>query len=126
MSDYQELVQRCSEEMRHQGMTQRELAKLANLSEATVSRVLSGTSSGSSFATLQAICDVLFVREPSIDDEVINLYKARVDDLNRRIAEMQKWLRIVAVMVTALVSIFVLFTIIDFLNPVVGWMHQGG
>ena len=128
--DFEKLISRCIDKMSEENLTNKDVAQLAQISEATVSRVLSTRGAVSSTATIAAICDALGVSESVAQYEVVErsstkdeVYEARIDDLKRTIAQKERWnkrLFVVCLCLTAFV--FMLFAV-DILNPSVGWFR---
>ena len=127
--DFSVLIDRCIAIMQERNITNKELAQLAQISEATVSRVLATKGAVSSTATLAAICDALGVEEiaryevvdpPRSKDEI---YEARIEDFKQRAEKEAREKRIIFIaFCVAVAFIFTLFAV-DLLNPSVGWFR---
>lgn len=108
-------------------MTNRDVARIANVSESTVSRTLSGTGQNTSIATLSAICAALEIAEPykvvSETSSVEDIYRERIEDLKGVIANKDKWIRYLFIACAALTAFVLLMLAIDLLNPNVGWVR---
>ena len=111
-------------------MTNRELAKLAQISEATVSRVLSTKGANASAATITAICEALGVHTEASHYEVIAHTPGncvgcagRIDDLKATIQQKECWnKRLFIVCICLAAFVFILFAV-DIFNPAVGWFR---
>lgn len=129
--DFEKLITRCIDKMSEENLTNKDVAQLAQISESTVSRVLSTRGAIASTATITAICDALGVSGEFSQYEAVEcsatkdeVYEARIDDLKRTIAQKERWnkrLFVVCVCLTAFV--FLLFAA-DILNPAVGWFRS--
>lgn len=128
--DFEQLISRCISKMEEENLTNKDLAQLAQISEATVSRVLSSKGSNASASTITAICDALGVGADAAhqaggmcERTKCELYEARIDDLQRAIARKERWNKrffVVCVCLTAF--IFLLFAV-DILTPNIGWFR---
>ena len=61
--DFEKLITRCIDKMSEENLTNKDVAHLAQISEATVSRVLSTRGAVASTATITAICDALGIED---------------------------------------------------------------
>ncbi len=118
------LVTRCGEEMRRRNLTQKDVAQLAGISEATASRVLNGLGDNTSVATLQALCDALGVCPDGKESTVESVYLARISDLKIQLRQRDRWIRALAIAFGTLVLLIVFLFLYDVLNPNVGWFRR--
>lgn len=125
--NFEELIFRCKREMEEKNMTNRDIARIANISEPTVSRILSGNGQNTSVASLSAICAALGIAEPykvvSESSSVEDIYKERIDDLKSIISNKDKWIRCLFIACAVLVAFVLCMLAIDILNPNVGWVR---
>lgn len=128
--NFEELIFRCKREMDAKNMTNRDIARIANISEPTVSRILSGNGQNTSVASLAAICAALEISEPykvvSESPSVDDVYKERIRDLKSVIANKDKWIRCLFIACAFLVAFLLCVLAIDILNPNVGWVRAAG
>ena len=117
--------------MEEKNLTNRDVARLANISEATVSRTFTGRGQNASVATLIAICEALNVsaeaetpNTASHNLAIEQVYQARIEDLKLVIANKERWIRRLFVVCLALVGFVLTALIIDILNPDVGWIRN--
>ena len=126
--DFEKLIGRCEAVMSEKNLTNRDVARMANISEATVSRTLTGRGQNASVATLIAICDALDVaaepEEPARNIALEQVYQARIDDLKLVIANKERWIRRLFVVCLALVGFVLGALLIDMLNPDIGWIRH--
>lgn len=127
--DVSHLVSRCKQRMAAQNLTNRDVARLADISESTVSRVLSSDGRAASAATIQAICQALEVGddpppEPP-PDPLLALYDRHLDDLRAQLAVKDRWLRITVLICVCLVAGIFLILLVDLLSPSIGWIRRG-
>lgn len=119
------LVTRCNDEMHRQNLTQKDVAQLADISEATASRVLNGLGSNTTVATLQALCDALGVCPDDMNESSLeSVYLARISDLKIQLRTRDRWIRILVIMFLTLVALFLFLFLFDVLNPNVGWFRR--
>lgn len=127
--DFERLISRCISKMEAENLTNRDVAQLAQISESTVSRVLSTRGAVASTATITAICSALGVEEvaqyeiiePRSKCDISN--QARIDDLKAVIRNKEHWIRILAIACAVLVAFILVFFAVDMLNPSVGWIR---
>lgn len=125
------LIERCIAEMADKNLTNKDVAKLAEISEATVSRALNHGGQNMTVATLNAICDALgieldggsYTAEP-IQANVAEVYEARIADLKQALAYKNKWLKVMAVALGVVVGFILVILAIDLANPNVGWFRE--
>lgn len=119
------LVTRCNDEMRCRDLTQKDVAQLAGISEATASRVLNGLGGNTSVATLQVLCDALGVcPDDAGESSLESVYLARISDLKIQLRQRDRWIRALAIAFGTLVLLIVFLFLYDVLNPNVGWFHR--
>ena len=112
-------------------MTNRELAKLAQISEATVSRVLSTKGANASAATITAICGALDVRVEASSYEVVEPAPSIIDGYTECILSLRQQLKKEArekrvlffAFIGVVLFVFILFAV-DLTNPTVGWFRS--
>lgn len=127
--NFEELISRCRAAMEAKNMTNRDIARLANISESTVSRTLAGNGQNTSVASLSAICKALEVGDAGAYEviptgsSVEELYLARIDDLKHVIASKDKWIRNLFIACAVLMAFVLTMLAIDILNPNVGWVR---
>lgn len=125
------LIDRCIAEIEEKNLTNKEVARLANISESTVSRALSNKGQSMSVATLDAICDALGVEvdggsytvEP-MHQSIEAIYEARIADLKQSIAYKNRWLKVMAVALGIVIGFILIILAIDLANPNVGWFRD--
>lgn len=129
--DFEKLIVRCEDAMREKNLTNKDVARMSNVSEATVSRTFTGRGQNASAATLIAICDALNVPAEAADQELGQLstalecvYQARITDLKLVIANKERWVRKLFVVCLVLVAFILTVFMIDILNPNVGWFRS--
>lgn len=128
--DFEQLISGCIAKMEEENLTNKDLAQLAQISESTVSRVLSSKGSNASASTIAAICDALGVGAEAAQyaggvcertkDE---LYEARIDDLQRAIARKERWNKRFFVVCVCLTAFILLLFAVDILTPNIGWFQ---
>lgn len=126
------IITACKAVISEKNMTNRELAKLANISESTVSRILSSGGENATVASVQAIADALGVNcDPpaapagfSLED-MARLYERRIQDIRRQLEAKERWLRITVLICVCLVGAILLLLLVDILSPSVGWFRRG-
>ena len=117
--------------MNGKNLTIRDISRISNVSEPTVSRMMSGGGQNVSIATLEAVCTALNVdvytgsfeikeEQPSGMEAV---YLARIEDLKSTIAAKDKWIKTMFAALAIIVAFLLTFLAIDFLNPNVGWVR---
>lgn len=128
--DFEKLIARCIDKMAEENLTNKDVAQLAQISEATVSRVLSTRGAVSSTATIAAICDALGVSEDVARYEVIEgptkcdiSNQARIDDLKAVIRNKDQWIKALFIVCLCLVAFILTLFAVDLLNPNVGWFR---
>lgn len=128
--DFEKLISRCIAKMEAENLTNRDVAQLAQISEATVSRVLSTRGAVASTATITAICSALGVAEEVARYEVIEPQtkcdisnQARIDDLKAVIQNKEHWIRVLSIACAILVAFILAFFAVDMLNPGIGWIR---
>lgn len=129
--DFEKLIFRCIDKMEAENLTNRDVARLAQISESTVSRVLASRGATASAATIKSICDALNVSSDVSAYEIVErsvpvdeIYLARIADLKAMIQSKNRWIKALFVVCLCLtVFILVLFAI-DLLNPSVGWFRS--
>lgn len=124
--NFDNLIDRCIAKMGERNMTNRDLAHLSGLSEATVSRALSGKGQNATVATIDAICTALdvTVAEPTAHSDLEQVYIARINDLKQTMAYQRRWLRLSFLAIAILVAFVLTILAIDLANPSVGWFRS--
>lgn len=129
--DFEKLIVRCEDAMKEKNLTNKDVARMSNVSEATVSRTLTGRGQNASAATLIAICDALNVPAEAEGQEAEQLrtalervYQARVADLKLVIANKERWVRTLFIVSLFLMAFILTVFMIDILNPNVGWFRS--
>lgn len=117
--------------MNGKNLTIRDVSRISNISEPTVSRMMSGSGQNVSIATLEAVCTALNVdvytgsfeikEEQPSDKEAV--YLARIQDLKSTISEKDKWIKRLSLAIAIIIAFLLTFLAIDFLNPNVGWVR---
>lgn len=129
--DSEQLVLQCVQKMKAENLTNREVAQLANISEATVSRLIRSGGANATAASLLAVCNALGVgvQEPETPAAVQQMqaeavYAARVADLKETILVKDRWIR--ALFITCLTLLLALLFLLfyDALRPGVGWLRR--
>lgn len=128
--DFERLISRCIAEMEAEKLTNRDVAQLAKISEATVSRTLASRGANTTAATITAICDALGITAEAAQYEVVErerskdeIYMAQIADLQRRADKEAREKRVLFIaFLVAVAFIFTLFAV-DLLNPAVGWFR---
>lgn len=128
--DFEKLICQCIEKMNAENLTNRDVAQLAKISEATVSRTLSSRGANATVATITAVCDALGVEDDSEQYEIVSrerskdeIYEARIEDFKHRAEKEAREKRIIFfAFLVAVAFIFTLFAV-DLLNPSVGWFR---
>lgn len=136
--DFERLITRCIAKMEEENLTNRDVAQLAQISESTVSRVLSSRGAVASTSTITAICSALGVEEVARYEVVSPVDKcakcgkclscearnqARIDDLKAVNHNKERWIRTLAIACAVLVAFVLVFFAVDMLNPTVGWIR---
>lgn len=136
--DFEKLITRCIDKMSEENLTNKDVAQLAQISESTVSRVLSTRGAIASTATITAICDALGIEEVaqyevvSPPDKCVKCgtcikcearNQARIDDLKAVGRNKEHWIRTLAIACAVLVIFILIFFAVDMLNPAVGWIR---
>lgn len=117
--------------MNGKNLTIRDISRISNVSEPTVSRMMSGGGQNVSIATLEAVCTALNVdvytgsfeikeEQPSGMEAV---YLARIEDLKSTIAAKDKWIRALFIVCVGLVGFLLTVLAVDLLNPAIGWIR---
>lgn len=125
------VIDRCRAEMNGKNLTIRDVSRISNISEPTVSRMMSGSGQNVSIATLEAVCTALNVdvytgsfeikeEQPSDKESV---YLARIQDLKSTISEKDMWIKRLSLAIAIIIAFLLTFLAIDFLNPNVGWVR---
>ena len=116
--------------MEEENITNKDLAHLAQISESTVSRVLSSKGSNASASTIAAICDALGVGADAAhhaggtcERTKGELYETRIDDLQRAIARKERWNKRFFVLCVCLTAFILLLFAVDILTPNIGWFQ---
>ena len=129
--DFEKLIVRCEAAMKEKNLTNKDVARMSNVSEATVSRTFTGRGQNASAATLIAICDALNVPAEAEEQEAEQLsaalervYQARVADLKLVIANKERWVRTLFVVSLFLMAFILTVLMIDILDPNVGWFRS--
>ena len=128
--DFEKLISRCITKMEEENLTNRDVAQLAQISESTVSRVLSTRGAVASTATITALCDALGVSSDTAQFEVVDrsrskdeVYELCIEQANRRAEKEAREKRVIFIaFCVAVAFIFTLFAV-DLLNPSVGWFR---
>ena len=129
--DFEKLIDRCIRTIDDRNLTNRDVARLADISEATVSRVLASRGKNASMATIAAICDGLGLEEEPVQYDVSpnditaieHVYLARIDDLKKSMAQKDRWIRGLFVICLSMVALIIIVLIIDLLVPTIGWFR---
>ena len=111
-------------------MTNKDVARIAQISESTVSRVLASKGANASAATITAICDALGVHAETYHYEVsepapsiIDGYTECIAALRRQVEKEAREKRVLFIAFAVVVLfVFVLFAV-DLMNPNVGWFR---
>lgn len=127
----EKIINRCIEEMNTRNLTNKDVSRIANISEATVSRALSSKGQNVSVATLDAICAALSIElgggaytvEPE-QTNIAEVYDARIADLKQIIAVKDRWLKVMFIALAVLVGFILTVLAIDIANPSVGWFRS--
>lgn len=130
--DLDQIIDRCIEQMKAKNLTNRDVANLANISEATVSRLLRSHGANATAASLLAVCNAL---EPEIapDNErdtreeksgTDELYAARIEDLKASICVKNKWIKTLFAVCIVLIIVILFLLFLDALQPGTGWLRQ--
>lgn len=129
--DFEKLIVRCEAAMKEKNLTNKDVARMSNISEATVSRTFTGRGQNASAATLIAICDALNVPAEAADQEPEQLstalervYQARIADLKLVIANKERWVRTLFIVSLCLMAFILTVFMIDILDPNVGWFRS--
>lgn len=129
--DFEKLIVRCEDAMKEKNLTNKDVARMSNVSEATVSRTLTGRGQNASAATLIAICDALNVPAEAADQDpeqmtaaLERVYRARIADLKLVIDNKERWVRKLFVVCLALGGFILLVLLIDIFNPNIGWIRS--
>ena len=132
------LHERIQERKRLRKLTNREIAELSGVPEASISRILSGETANPSYQNVRDIVvalggdeDAFFNSVPptapapahSADAQVIALYEKRLEDKDAALRDKNKWIRNLFIVVIILVCFLVFWLIIDITNPVIGWVR---
>lgn len=128
--DFEKLISRCIVKMEEENLTNKDVAQISKISEATVSRTLSSRGANATAATITAICDALGVEEEIARYEIVDpprskdaIYEARIEDFKQRAEKEAREKRIIFIaFCIAVAFIFTLFAV-DLLNPSVGWFR---
>lgn len=128
--DFENLISRCISKMDAENLTNRDVAQLAKISEATVSRTLASRGANATAATIAAICDALGIFPEPAQYEVVErsrskdeIYEARIEDFKQRAEKEAREKRVIFfAFLVAVAFIFTLFAV-DLLNPNVGWFR---
>ena len=128
--DFDKLIFRCIDKMEAENLTNKDVARLAQISESTVSRVLATRGAAASTASVKAICDALGV-SPDVDRfEIIErtatkdeIYLARIDDLKDVIQSKNRWNKALFIACLVLVAFILALFAADLLNPSIGWFR---
>ena len=110
-------------------MTNRDIARLANISESTVSRTLARNGQNTSVSSLAAICEALDVGDAGTYEviptgsTVEEVYLARIEDLKSIIATKDKWIRWLFVACVSITAFVLIMFAVDLLNPNIGWVR---
>ena len=147
--DISALITQCKQEMKGKGLTNREVAQLADISESTVSRVLASDGQTASAATLEALCRALRVDEDTSTEQpppassalpaseapaslpflspenVEHIYERRVEDLRQQVESKEHWLRITVFLCVCLIGAILLILLVDLFSPSIGWFRRG-
>ena len=129
--DFEKLIDRCMRTIDDRNLTNRDVARLADISESTVSRVLASRGRNASMATIVAICDGLGLEEETVQYDVSpndmtaieHIYLARIDDLKKSIAQKDRWIKGLFAICLSMVIIMVALLAVDLLVPTVGWFR---
>lgn len=129
--DFEKLIFRCIDKMEAESLTNKDVARLAQISESTVSRVLATRGAAASASSIKAICDALGVSPEPERFELIarsatkdEIYLARIDDLKSMIQTKNRWIKALFVVCLALTAFVLILFAVDLLNPSVGWFRS--
>ena len=125
------IITACKDVISEKNMTNRELAKLADISESTVSRILSSGGENATVASVQAIANALDVDcDPPADpagisqEDLERIYERRVEDLRQQVDSKEHWLRVTVFICICLIGAILLLLLVDFLSPSIGWFRR--
>ena len=104
--DFEKLIDRCMRTIDDRNLTNRDVARLADISEATVSRVLATRGRNASMSTIIAICDGLGIEEETIQ------YDISPNDVTS-----------LEHVYLSLIVFIVIVLAVDLLIPTVGWFR---
>lgn len=123
--DFEKLIERCISEMNAKNLTNKDLAEISKISEATVSRALTGKGQNITVATLAAICNALGVTAdaPAASGSEA-VYLARIADLKERIRYQATWIKVLFTAFAIVVAFVLTVLAIDIANPSVGWFRS--
>ena len=126
--------------MEAENLTNKDVAQIAKISEATVSRTLASRGTNATAATITAICSALGVSDEIASYEVIApadkcarcgkcarceaRNQARIDDLKSSHDSTRGWLKFSVAFNVSLVVIFLFLLLYDILNPNAGWFRM--
>lgn len=128
--DFEALISRCIAKMEAEKLTNRDVAQLAQVSESTVSRVLSSRGAVSSTAAISAICNALGVTAEPAQYEIIErerskdeVYEARIADLKSVNHNKDQWIKALFIVCLCLTAFILTLFAADLLNPTAGWFR---
>ena len=128
--DFENLISRCIAKMEEENLTNKDVAQIAKISEATVSRTLASRGANATAATIAAICAALGVSSDAAQYKIVDrsrskdeVYELCIEQAERRADREAREKRAISIaFLIAVAFIFTLFTI-DLLNPNVGWFR---
>ena len=129
--DFEKLIDRCIRTIDDRNLTNRDVARLADISEATVSRVLATRGRNASMSTIIAICDGLGIEEETIQYDISpndvtslqHVYLERIEDLKIAIEQKDRWIRRIFIICLSMIVFIVIVLAVDLLIPTVGWFR---
>ena len=128
--DFENLISRCIAKMEEENLTNKDVAQIAKISEATVSRTLASRGANATAATIAAICAALGVSSDAAQYKIVDrsrskdeVYELCIEQAERRADREAREKR--AIFIAFLIAVAFIFTLfaIDLLNPNVGWFR---
>jgi transcriptional regulator with XRE-family HTH domain len=133
------LIERLKELQEAKGMTNKELAKAANIPESTVNRILNGQTDSPNFYSIR---DMVIAMDGSLDyvggiehkDPAPKLQESQIEELGMlreqvkekdiEIKRQQKWVFRLFVVALSLVAVIVLILAYDLISPTFGFWRR--